>query len=101
EEHLHILELLDVRHGIVAVTKADLVDDDALELVCLEVEERISASSLAGATVVTCDSRTGRGIDTVRAALDASVAAAPGSRDVGRPRLWVDRAFAATGAGTV
>jgi selenocysteine-specific elongation factor len=95
EEHVQILELLDVRHGLVALTKADRVDADTLELLQLEAEERV------GWPVVVVDSLTGRGLDDVRATLDGVLRDAPAPRDVGRPRVWVDRVFAAKGAGTV
>jgi selenocysteine-specific elongation factor len=95
EEHMQILDLLDVRNGMVALTKAALVDDDTRELAQLEVAER------TGWPVVVVDSVLGRGLDDVRATLDAVLQNAPSPRDVGRPRLWVDRVFAAKGAGTV
>jgi selenocysteine-specific elongation factor len=101
EEHLRILELLGVRHGVVAITKTGLVDEDTLELARLEVGERLGASVLAGAPVVTCDSIAGVGLDDVRGALDTVLTAAPAARDLGRPRLWIDRVFTAKGAGTV
>jgi selenocysteine-specific elongation factor len=101
EEHLRILELLGVRHGMVALTKSDLVDSEVLELAQLEVEERLAGSPLAAAPVVVCDSVSGRGLPEVRSVLDTVLAAAPAPRDVGRPRLWVDRVFAMKGAGTV
>ena len=101
EEHLRIIELLGVRHGLVCLTKADLVDDDTLELARLELDEQLARSVLAGAPVVVCDAVSGRGLDDVRAGLDAVLAAAPRPVDRDRPRLWVDRVFAAKGAGTV
>ena len=101
EEHLRILELLGVQHGMVALTKADAVDAETLELAQLDVEEHLAGSSLASAPIVTCDSLSGRGIEDVRSTLDAVLAAAPKAPDLGRPRLWVDRVFAARGAGTV
>jgi selenocysteine-specific elongation factor len=101
EEHLRIIELLGVRHGLVCLTKADLVDDDTLELARLELDEHLAASALAGAPVVVCDALSGRGLDDVRAGLDGVLAAAPRPVDRDRPRLWVDRVFAAKGAGTV
>ena len=101
EEHLRILDLLDVRHGVVALTKADTVDADALELARLEIEERLAGTTLADFAVVACDGRSRRGLDDLRAALDAAIAGAPGARDEDRPRLWIDRVFAAKGAGTV
>ncbi|HEX3669402.1 MAG TPA: selenocysteine-specific translation elongation factor [Acidimicrobiia bacterium] len=101
EEHLGIIELLGVRHGLVCLTKADLVDEDTLELARLELDERLAGSALGDAPVVVCDAVSGRGLDDVRAGLDAVLAAAPAPVDHGRPRLWVDRVFAAKGAGTV
>jgi selenocysteine-specific elongation factor len=101
EEHLRILELLGVRHGLVALTKADTVDADALELAALEVAEHLSGSPLEDAPVIVCDSVSGRGMDEVRATLDAVLAEAPEARDLDRPRLWIDRVFTAKGAGTV
>jgi selenocysteine-specific elongation factor len=95
EEHVQILQLLDIEHGLIAITKADLVDDDTLELVRLEVAERV-----AWPTVVV-DSLSGRGLDDVREALDAVLESAPSARDRARPRLWIDRVFAAKGSGTV
>ena len=101
EEHLRILELLGVAHGMVAITKADLVDEETLELAELEIVEHLEGTPLADAPIVVCDSLSGRGLDDVRRTLDAVLADAPSARDVGRPRLWVDRVFAAKGAGTV
>jgi len=101
EEHLRIVELLGVRHGLVALTKADTVDDETVELARLELDDHLAGSSLEHATVVVCDSVSGRGLDDLRRALDAALAGAPAPADRGRPRLWVDRVFAAKGAGTV
>jgi selenocysteine-specific elongation factor len=101
EEHTGILELLDVRHGVVALTKAGLVDTDGLELARLELDEHLAGTALAGWPVVVVDSVDGTGVDALRGALDRVLAAAPVPRDGGRPRLWVDRAFVARGAGTV
>jgi selenocysteine-specific elongation factor len=101
EEHLRILELLGVAHGMVAITKADLVDEETLELAELEITEHLDGTPLAAMPIVACDSLSGRGLEQVRATLDAVLAAAPAALDADRPRLWVDRVFAAKGAGTV
>src|SRR5690606_12205606 len=98
EEHLAVLDLLDVRRGVVALTKADLVDDELLELVTLEVHERLEGSSLEGAPVLAVSSRTGDGLDDVIAALDAIGIDGEAGDD---PRLWIDRRFTVSGAGTV
>ncbi len=101
EEHVRILELLDVRHGLVVITKADLVDDETLELAELELADRLDGSALESWPVVACDSLSRRGLDAVRATLRSVLDDAPHARDMGRPRLWIDRVFAAKGSGTV
>ena len=101
EEHLRILELLGVRHGVVALTKVGPADDDLVDLARLEVEERVADTFLEGAPVVDTDAPTGVGLENLRAALDDLLATTPTAVDYGRPRLWIDRAFSARGAGTV
>ena len=101
EEHLRILELLGVRHGVVALTKVGPADDDLVDLAHLEVEERVAGTFLEGAPVVNTAAPTGVGLDNLRAALGDLLAATPTAVDHGRPRLWIDRAFSARGAGTV
>ncbi len=86
EEHLRILDLLGISHGLAVITKADLVDDDLLELARLEVEERLAgAASFTPTEVLAVDSRSGRGLPELRVALDAMLASAPLAADRGRP----------------
>ena len=101
EEHLRILALLGIEHGVIAVTKRALVDDEWLAIATLEVADHVSGTFLDGAPIVAVDSVEGAGLDELRAALDELIATTPGAVDRGRPRLWVDRTFAAKGAGTV
>ncbi len=101
EEHLRILELLGVRHGIVALTKVGIVDDDLRELAELEIEEQVAGTFLEGAPVVAVDALDDIGLDDLRQALDDLLGHTPTAADHGRPRLWIDRVFAAKGAGTV
>jgi selenocysteine-specific elongation factor len=101
EEHLRILELLGIRHGVVALTKVGVADDDLRELARMELEERLAGSFLEDAPIVEVDAPTGIGMDDLRAALDDLLVATPTAADRGKPRLWVDRAFAARGAGTI
>ncbi|MES1246096.1 MAG: selenocysteine-specific translation elongation factor, partial [Actinomycetota bacterium] len=93
-EHLAILRLLGVERGVVALTKADLVDEETLELARLEAEEL-----LPGTPVVAVSARTGAGLDELRAAL-ASVAEEHHASDA-PTRLYVDRVFSLRGVGTV
>ena len=101
EEHLRILQLLGLRHGVVVLTKSDLVDDEWLELQTLDVGDHLAGTFLADAPVVPVSSTTGAGLDHLRTALDDLVARTQPSLDRGRPRLWIDRSFAAKGSGTV
>src|SRR4029077_5263013 len=70
EEHLRILHLLGIEHGVVALTKTDLVDDDLLALAELEVTERVEGSFLEAAPIVAVSTVNGRGLDMLGAALD-------------------------------
>jgi selenocysteine-specific elongation factor len=100
-EHLAIIDLLGIEHGVVAVTKADLVEPDFLELVKAEAEEVIADTSIEGAPVVACSAVTQNGLDELTATLERELAKAPPRRDNGRPRLPIDRAFTMSGFGTV
>jgi len=101
EEHLRILELLGIDSGIVALTKSDLVDDDLLELARMDVADHVAGTFLADAPAIAVSATTGLGLDELRRELDTLVARADRAGDRGRPRLWVDRVFAAKGSGTV
>src|ERR671915_1886778 len=76
-EHLAILELLGVRAGVVALTKADLVDEEWLELVTGEVTALLDGSPLGGAEIVPVSALTGTGISELREALDRAASAVP------------------------
>src|SRR5258705_955257 len=101
DEHLAILDLLRVRSGVVALAKCDLVDDEWLGLVREEIAERLRPTTLAQAPIVACSAITRAGLPELLAALDAALDASPSRRDLGRPRLPVDRVFTIAGFGTV
>ncbi len=100
-EHFEICRLLGIRRGVVALTKADLVDADILGLVRLEVEELTAGSFLEGAPVVAVSSVTGAGLGELRAALARAAEAAPERDRAGHFRLPVDRVFSVKGFGVV
>ena len=100
-EHLAILTLLGVTAGVIALTKADLVDDELRELVADDVRAAVAGSALADAPIVPVSSVTGAGLDDLRAAIRAAAALVP-SRSADDPwRMPVDRVFSVAGAGTV
>jgi selenocysteine-specific elongation factor len=102
EEHLAILDLLGVEHGLVVLTKADLVDEEWLALVGEEVREKLRATSLAGAPQVAVSARSGQGLPALLAALDAQLDQVPSRAQAqGAPRLPIDRAFTVGGFGAV
>jgi selenocysteine-specific elongation factor len=104
EEHLAILDLLRVPSGVVALTKSDLVDGDWLDLVREEVAERLRSTTLASAPIIPCSAVTGDGLSDILTALDAALdehSSRDELRDIGRPRLPIDRVFTITGFGTV
>ncbi len=100
EEHLQIVDVLGVAGGVVALTKRDLVDDETLQIAEDEIRERVAGTALEAAPIVPVSSVTGDGIEQLREALDAVLAAAP-APEPASTRLFVDRAFTIRGAGTV
>src|SRR5947199_7313160 len=93
-EHLAILRLLGVEHGVVAVTKADAVDAETLELALEEARELVP-----GAEVVAVSAKTGSGLDGLRAALGRVPVVE--RRSDRATRMYLDRVFSLPGAGTV
>ncbi len=100
-EHLAILDLLGIERGIVAVTKKDLVDDEWLELVRMDIEELLKATTLAKAPIIPVSSVTKEGLDSLLSTVDSMLKATTPRKDTGRPRLPIDRVFTIAGAGTV
>lgn len=100
-EHLEILCLLGVHHGVVALTKTDLVDAEWLELVTEDVRGEVKGTFLENAPIVPVSARTGEGLAALRAELTRAAAAVE-EKDLSRPfRLPVDRVFSVDGFGTV
>ncbi len=101
-EHFAICRLLGIRTGLVAITKADLVDADILELVRLEIDELVDGSFLAGQPIVPVSSTTGAGLDALRKAIVESVASVEDRDSSTRVfRLPIDRVFTMKGFGSV
>ncbi len=100
-EHLAILDLLEIKRGIVAITKKDLVDDEWLSLVKAEIEELIGPTSLSQAPIIAVSAVTGEGLSDLVSAVDELVNSIEPAKDLGRPRLPIDRVFTMSGSGTV
>ena len=104
-EHLNICSFLGVRHGLVVLTKVDMVDEEWLELVEADVEEALEGTFLEGAKLLRFSAvdpeLCARGIEDVRHALEAIAARLGEQRDDRVFRLPVDRVFTMRGFGTV
>jgi len=100
-EHLAICSLLHIKSGLVALTKADLVEPDWLELVKDDVAALVRGTFLEGAPLQSVSAKTGEGLPELRLALRRLAAAVP-ERGVDQlPRLPIDRVFTVKGFGTV
>ena len=104
-EHLDILRMLDLPAGVIALTKCDLVDADWLEMVEEEIRGLVADTFLKDAPIVRTSSKTGEGLDDLKAALTAACekVAATDRANLGRApfRMAIDRAFTIEGHGTV
>ncbi len=100
-EHLDICQLLGTRGGVVALTKADLVDDEWLEMVTEDVKEYLAGTFLEEAPLIPFSSEDGSGEKELLAAIDEEVKSVPQRADAGIFRLPVDRVFTMKGFGTV
>ncbi len=100
-EHFEICRLLQVPAGLVVLTKADLVDQEMLDLVALDVRELVAGSFLAAAPIVPVSARSGQGLAALRSALVSLAAICRPRREDGPPRLPIDRVFSMRGFGTV
>jgi len=100
-EHFEICRLLGIKTGVIALTKKDLVDEELLELVTLDVQELVEGSFLESAPVVAVSSRTGEGVEELRAVLGSLAANVPERRGGIVTRLPIDRSFSVKGFGAV
>src|SRR5215475_14096176 len=100
-EHFDICRLLGIQRGLVALTKADLVDRETLELSRLEVEDYLRGSFLEGAPVLPISAKTGVGLPELRRALVEQAMEVTGKDSCREFRLPIDRAFSVKGFGAV
>ena len=100
-EHMDICRLLNIKHGLVVLTKKDMVDSDWLELVREDMIDFLSGTFLSDAPVVEVSAVKGDGLQELMAVLDSLVKQIPARDIVGFFRLPVDRAFVMKGFGTV
>jgi selenocysteine-specific elongation factor len=100
-EHLAILDLLGIQRGLVVITKKDLVDQEWLDLVKMDIEELIRPTTLTQAPIIAVSAVTREGLPELVAAIDKLLGSTEPKKDIGRPRLPIDRIFTIAGAGTI
>ncbi len=98
EEHLQILSYLGVRRIVVALTKSDL---GKIDNVASQIREKLRETTFANAQIIATSARTGFGLEDLKEVLASEFATVSTPRDIGKPRLFVDRAFTLHGIGTV
>jgi selenocysteine-specific elongation factor len=100
-EHLEILRLLGLKHGVVALTKCDLVDADTRGVVAMEVRELVRDSFLADAPIIETSTTTGQGLDELKSAIAETCRKVDERAGAEWFRLAIDRSFTVHGHGTV
>ncbi len=100
-EHLDIIDLLQIKNGIIVITKTDLVDEDWLELVKEEVKETVTKTVLSDASIIPVSAKSGQGIDELKEMMYKKITQTSPKESNGRMRLPIDRFFSVMGFGTV
>src|SRR5262249_54481789 len=100
-EHLEILRLLGLKHGVVALTKADLVDETTREVVAMEIRDLVQGTFLADAPIVPTSAVTGMGLEHLKAVIAEACRKVEARSGREWFRLAIDRSFVVQGHGTV
>jgi len=101
EEHFQIVDLLDIKYGIIAITKIDLVNQTRLNFVEKQIKERLKNTVLFNAPIVKVSTVNNIGIDRIKSTIQYLTPRMKPKRDIGKPRLSIDRVFNIKGSGTV
>ncbi len=101
QEHLDILDLLEVKTAIGVVTKIDTVGSEQVDEIKRAVAAKFALTTLRSAPMIGVSSQTREGIAELTELIDEVLGRTPAPVDEGRPRLWIDRVFTMKGSGTV
>lgn len=101
EEHFQIVDLLDIKYGIIAITKIDLVDQTRLNFVEKQIKDRLKNTAFFNAPLIKVSTIKNIGIDGIKSAIQDLIPQMKPKRDIGKPRLSIDRVFNIKGSGTV
>jgi selenocysteine-specific elongation factor len=100
-EHLNIIRMLDIKHGIIVLTKTDLVDEEMLEMARLEVMDLLEGTALEHAPVIPVSSVTGQGLGVLTAQIMNMIASVPERHAGDMFRMYIDRIFNVRGVGFI
>lgn len=101
EEHFQIINLLNIKFGIIAITKIDLVDKNRLKFVEKQIKEKLQKTAFSNAPVIKISTIKNIGIDQIKLAIQNLIPKMKPRRDIGKPRLSIDRVFSIKGSGTI
>lgn len=101
EEHFQIVDLLDIKYGIIAITKIDLVDQTRLNFVEKQIKDRLKNTAFFNAPLIKVSTVKNIGIDRIKSAIQDLIPRMKPKRDIEKPRLSIDRVFNIKGSGTV
>lgn len=101
KEHLEILQLLNIKKGLVVLTKKDMVDEEWLEMIKEDVKDRIKGTFLENSPIIPVSSKTGEGIDEIIDYIEKATEEVEAKDTIGHFRMPVDRVFSVSGFGTV
>jgi selenocysteine-specific elongation factor len=100
-EHLSIMRILGIKHGLIALTKVDLADEEGLMLAKEDIQDFVKDTFLENAEVVEVSAKTGSGIEKLRDTITKLPRRIEGKPSSGRFRMFIDRIFSVDGFGTV
>jgi len=101
QEHLQIARLLGIKHGLVVISKIDLVEESWVDLVEEDIRDKLKNTFLSDAPIVRLSSETGAGFENLKKEINSLAGRMTSREDIGKPRLYVDRSFVLPGMGGV
>lgn len=100
-EHLEIVEMMDIQHLMIAITKTDRAENDAIATLIQQVTDMLASQSFVSSEIVTCTTQTATGLDAIKLGLNKLATLTREHKSLPGFYLPIDRAFSMTGSGTI